>query len=275
MRGSIQPTVKLNNGVEIPVLGLGVYQTQAGEETRRAVTWALELGYRHIDTAKIYGNERDVGEAVRASGVRREDVFITTKLWNRDHGYDATLRACSESLKRLGVSYIDLYLIHWPVKDVRGESWRAMTTLLKEGKCRSIGVSNYTIGHLKELLESSPVVPAVNQVELSPFLYQKDLIRFCHERGIRVEAYSPLVKGERMSHPALVATAAKYGRTPAQILVRWAIQHDLIVLPKSARRARIQENAAVFDFTITPRDMAALDALDENLRMAWDPTHAP
>jgi diketogulonate reductase-like aldo/keto reductase len=275
MQWNIRSTITLANGVEIPRLGLGVFQAAAGDEARRAVEQALEVGYRHIDTAKIYRNEADVGEAVRRSGVAREDVFITTKLWNSDHGYDAAQRACDASLKSLGLEYLDLYLIHWPVLGVRGESWRGLTKLLEDKKCRAIGVSNYTVRHLKELLDSSPVVPAVNQVEMSPFLYQEELVRLCREKGIAIEAYSPLTKGQRLGHPAITRAASKYGRTAAQILIRWALQHDFIVIPKSSKRARILENSEVFDFEIEAADMKSLDALDEGLRTAWDPTNVP
>jgi diketogulonate reductase-like aldo/keto reductase len=273
MKSSTHPALELNNGVSIPIIGLGVYQTAVGGETERAVRDALELGYRHIDTAKAYENERDVGRAVKESGVPREDIFITTKLWNTDHGYDSTKKAFDESRRQLGLDYIDLYLIHWPVEGLRSESWRAMVELLERGDCRSIGVSNYTIGHLEELLASSPVVPAVNQVEFSPFLYQRDLLRFCAEKGIQLEAYSPLTQGKKLKHPVLLALAGKYGKTPAQVLIRWAIEHELVVIPKSARRARIEENADVFDFHISPDDLAELDGLDEGFRTCWDPTN--
>lgn len=269
------PVIRLNNGVNIPALGLGVYQAESGRETERAVLDALDLGYRHIDTAKAYGNEKDVGRAIKKSGIPREEVFITTKLWNTDHGYDQTKRAFDESRSDLGVDYIDLYLIHWPVEGLRGESWRAMVELLERGDCRSIGVSNYTINHLEELLASSSIVPAVNQVEFSPFLYQRELLRFCRQKGIQLEAYSPLTQGKRLDHPTLVALARKHGKTPAQILIRWAIEHDLVVIPKSVRRSRIEENADVFDFSIVREDMALLDSLDEGFRTCWDPTDAP
>lgn len=272
---TIRSTARLNNGVEIPLLGLGVFRAAAGEETQRAVRDALALGYRHVDTAAVYGNERDVGIALRDSGVPREEVFVTTKLWNADHGYDATLRACDASLSRLGLAYVDLYLMHWPVAGLRLESWRAMDALLEQGKARAIGVSNFTIRHLDELLAASPRVPAVNQVEYHPFLHQRALAEYCAARGIVVEAYSPLTKGRRLGDPRLGAVAAHSGKTPAQVLVRWALQHGLVVLPKSTHRARIEENAAVFDFEISPQDMALLDGLDENLRTSWDPTDAP
>jgi methylglyoxal/glyoxal reductase len=266
--------IVLNNGVEIPVLGLGVFRAGAGEETQRAVRWALEIGYRHIDTAKVYGNEADVGKAIKDSGVPREDIFVTTKLWNSDHGKDKAVRACEESLTKLGVDYLDLFLIHWPVEGQRRESWRALTKLREDGKCRAIGVSNYTVRHLEEVLATSDVVPAVNQVEMSPFLYQKKLIDFCKQRGIAVESYSPLVKGKRMDHEKLVKIAQKLGRTPAQILVRWGLQRGFVVIPKSVRRERIEENAKVFDFEIGVDEMRALDELDEGFRTSWDPTDA-
>jgi diketogulonate reductase-like aldo/keto reductase len=268
-------TIKLRNGVEIPRLGLGVFQAKAGGETRAAVRAALAAGYRHIDTARIYGNESDVGEAIAESGIPREEIFITTKLWNSDHGYEPALRACRESLGRLGLSYVDLYLIHWPVPELRKESWRALLKLQEEGLCRAVGVSNYMIRHLEELRSISPVLPAANQVEISPFGARSELVAYCRGLGIAVEAYSPLTKGKRIGHPALVAMADKYGRTPAQILIRWALQHDLVVLPKSSRPERIRENAMVFDFAITLEDMRALDGLEEGLVTAWDPTNAP
>jgi diketogulonate reductase-like aldo/keto reductase len=268
-------TIRLNNGVEIPQVGLGVYEARAGDETRLAVRAALELGYRHVDTAKIYGNEEAVGAAIRESGLPREEIFVTTKLWNGDQGKAKTAAAFEASLSRLGLDYVDLYLIHWPVERLRGESWAEMTKLLAAGKCRSIGVSNYTVKHLAELLRTSDVVPAVNQVELSPFLVQKELLDFCAAKNIVVEAYSPLVKARRMKHPILVEVASKYGKTSAQILIRWSMQHDLVVIPKSVKKSRIAENFAVFDFAIAADDMRALDQLDEGFRTSWDPTDVP
>jgi methylglyoxal/glyoxal reductase len=275
MGSSIHPAIKLNNGVAIPVLGLGVYQAASGGEAERAVRYALEIGYRHIDTASVYENEQDVGRAIKESEIPREEIFITTKLWNSHHGYDSTLMAFDESRKRLGVDYIDLYLIHWPVEDLRQESWHAMASLLEKGVCRAIGVSNYTINHLEELLASSALIPAVNQVEFSPFLYQKDLLEFCKRNRIQLEAYSPLTQGKKLDHPALVALAKKYNKTAAQILIRWAIEHELVVIPKSVHPSRIKENADVFDFSIGREDMALLDGLDEGFRTCWDPTSAP
>jgi diketogulonate reductase-like aldo/keto reductase len=275
MNRTIRDKALLNNGVGMPYLGLGVYLAASGTETQQAVQWALEVGYRHIDTATIYGNERDVGIAVQRSDLAREEIFVTTKLWNSDHGYDHTLRAFEDSLNKLGLSYADLYLIHWPVDGLRDQSWKALLTLLDEGRCRAIGVSNYTIRHLEELLAQSPIAPAVNQVEFSPFLFQNDLLEFCRSHAIQLEAYSPLTRSQKFSHPVISALAAKYGKTPAQIMLRWALQHDVVVIPKSANRQRIGENAGVFDFDITPEDLARLDACDENFRVSWDPSNTP
>jgi diketogulonate reductase-like aldo/keto reductase len=272
---TIQSRTKLNNGVEIPVLGLGVYQSPPGQATQNAVKWALEYGYRHVDTARIYGNEKDVGLGLRESRVPREDVFITTKLWNSDHGYEPALRACEESLRRLGLSYVDLYLIHWPEPGARGETWKAMVKLHNDGKCRAIGVSNYTIRHLKELLDGSDVVPAVNQVEFHPFLYQKELLDFCRANKVQLEAYSPLTRAERLHHPKVLATAARHKRSPAQVLIRWSLQHGLVAIPKSTRRERILENSLVFDFSLSKEEMETLNSLNEGYRTSWDPTGMP
>jgi methylglyoxal/glyoxal reductase len=275
MRTIVESVAELNNGVKIPRLGLGVYQSPPGQLTRKAVEYALKVGYRHIDTARIYGNESDVGAAIRESGITREDVFVTTKLWNGDQGYETALKACNESLKRLGLKYLDLYLIHWPVQDARAQSWKALVELLKEGKCRSIGVSNYTIRHLTELLESSSVVPAINQVEFSPFLYQKQLLDYCGKHKIQLEAYSPLTQGEKLNHPVVHRIAGKHSKTSAQVLIRWGMQHDLVTIPKSVKEERIKENSEVFDFNLTLDDMKALDSLNENFRNSWDPTNIP
>ncbi len=272
---NIQSTVKLNNDVRMPILGLGVYQSPPGRVTRNAVNFALRVGYRHVDTARIYGNEADVGEAVRESGVPRGDLFVTTKLWNSDQGYDSTLRACEASLKRLGLDYLDLYLVHFPVPDLRKETWGAMETLLEKGRCRAIGVSNFTLRHLEELIEESHVIPSVNQVEFHPFLYQKELLKYCQRKGIQVEAYSPLARGERLKHPRITSLATKYSKTPAQLMIRWGIQHGLVVIPKSTREERIRENSQVFDFDISDDDMRSLDSLNEDLRLNWDPTNVP
>src|SRR5438445_12244753 len=206
---TLESTVKLNNDVRMPILGLGVYQTPPGRVTQNAVNLALRVGYRHVDTARIYGNEADVGEAVRESGILREDLFVTTKLWNSDQGYDSTLRAYEASLKRLGLDYVDLYLVHFPVPDVRKESWRAMETLFKKGRCRAIGVSNFTIRHLEELTEESDDIPSVNQVEFHPFLYQKELLDYCQGKRIQVEDYRQYARRARLKTPMIFCTAAK------------------------------------------------------------------
>ncbi len=266
--------VKLNNGIDMPLFGLGTYQA-TGRGTEEAVLYALELGYRLIDTAQMYGNEREVGNAVRRSGIPREEIFVTTKLDNSNHGYERALSSFERSLERLGLSYVDLFLIHWPVEDLRSESWRALERLLEEGTCRSIGVSNYMTWHLEEVLGESSVVPAVNQVEFSPYLNQEGLLEFCRSKNIQLEGYSPLGKGEILNALELVPIAQKYSKTTAQILIRWALQHDIVTIPKSSNRRRIQENADVFDFEIAPEDMQMLDGLDANLRTSWDPSTAP
>ena len=280
MELTIETKIKLNDGYLMPQLGLGVWQTRAGATCEAAVLAALEAGYRHIDTAAMYGNEESVGAAIAMSGIPRENIFVTTKLWNSDHGNPE--RALDASLRKLKLDYVDLYLIHYPVRE-RRQSWRALEALRAEGRARSIGVSNFTIRHLTELLADTKTVPAVNQVEFHPYLYQRNLLDFCATKGIVVEAYSPLTKGERLNDPKLVAVAKKYSkagprrsesRSTAQILIRWALQHGLVVIPKSANRRRIFEDADVFDFEITVEDMQLLDRFNENLRTCWDPTNA-
>jgi diketogulonate reductase-like aldo/keto reductase len=272
---TLASTTTLRGGVELPLLGLGVYQARPGEETRRAVEAALALGYRHVDTARAYGNERDVAAGIAASGVPRGEVFVTTKLWNSDHGYDATLRACDASLARLGTERVDLYLVHWPVEGLRHDTWRAMERLRADGKARAVGVSNYTVRHLEELLARAKEPPAVNQVELNPFLQQRELVAFCRRHGIVVEAYAPLARARRMDHPVVSGIAARHRVTPARVLVRWGLQRGLVVLPKSVRPERIRENADVHGFELDGEDLAALDGLEEGLRTSWDPTDAP
>jgi diketogulonate reductase-like aldo/keto reductase len=275
MELTIETKLKLNDGNLIPQLGLGVWQISSAK-TSDVVLAALEAGYPHIDTASAYGNEESVGAAIRISGIPRESIFVTTKLWNSDHG--SPERALDTSLRKLKMNYVDLYLIHFPVRQ-RRQSWRALEALQKKGKTRSIGVSNFTIAHLSELLAGSEIVPAVNQVEFHPYLYQQDLLAFCRAKGIVVEAYSPLTHGERLKDPKLVAIAKKYSspkaKSTAQILIRWALQHGLVVLPKSSNRRRIFENADVFDFEISEDDMRLLDSFHENLRTCWDPSDVP
>ncbi|MET0287022.1 MAG: aldo/keto reductase [Polyangiales bacterium] len=264
-------TVRLTGGVYIPQLGLGVWQTPRGEVTREAVRTALRVGYRHIDTASAYGNEADVGAAVRESGLTRSQVFVTSKLWNDDQGYDATLRAFDASLKRTGLEYLDLYLLHWPVAGKRRESWRALEKLHAEGRVHAIGVSNFLLPHLRELLEHAKVAPTINQLELTPFLQRRDTVEFCRAHQILLEAYSPLTRGERLSDARLVAIAERVERSPAQVLLRWGLQHGFVVLPKSTRAERIEENARIFDFTLDEAAMTLLDGMEENLVTGWDP----
>jgi diketogulonate reductase-like aldo/keto reductase len=257
---TITSTVTLNNGVEMPLFGLGVYQTRQGRETQQAVRWALETGHRLIDTAAIYRNEAGVGIGIRESGISREEIFVTTKLWNTDHRYARAIGACHESLRKLQLDDVDLYLIHWPASEQRDEAWRALETLYKEGTCRAIGVSNYQIHHLEALLAQSETVPTVNQVKFNPYNYDKRLLDYCRAHHIQLEAYSPLTQGRRLDDPKLVTIAKHYDKTLAQILIRWALQHHVVVIPKSSHQERIQENADVFDFAISDEDMARLDA---------------
>ena len=276
MELTVENKLRLNDGYLIPQLGLGVWQVSAGKTSEAAVLAALEAGYRHIDTASAYGNEESVGAAIRTSGIPRESIFVTTKLWNTDHSNPE--RALDTSLRKLKMDYVDLYLIHFPVRQ-RQQSWRALEALRAKGKTRSMGVSNFTIAHLTELLAESETVPAVNQVEFHPYLYQQESLAFCQAKGIVIEAYSPLTHGERLNDPKLVAVAKKYSsaetKSTAQILIRWALQHGLVVIPKSSNRRRIIENADVFDFEISDDDMKLLDTFNENLRTCWDPSDAP
>jgi methylglyoxal/glyoxal reductase len=269
---SIESTIRLNNGVELPRIGLGVYQSKPGPETEQAIIDALNTGYRHIDTAQAYRNEKDVGSAIRKTNIPRHEIFITTKIANNNQGYDKTIRTFSESLEVMGLEYVDMLLIHWPLEEKRRETWPALETIYDEGKTRAIGVSNYMAKHLDDLSTYARVRPAVNQVEFHPFLYLRDLLAYCRSNEIVLEAYSPLTRGKKLNHPTLRSVAAAYGKTPAQVLIRWGLQHDLVVLPKSVRRERIAENAEVFDFALRSDDMETLDSLHENLRVAWDPT---
>jgi diketogulonate reductase-like aldo/keto reductase len=271
MQRTISDRIKLNNGTEIPYFGFGTYQIK-GTAAKESVLTALEAGYRYIDTAAAYGNEKEVGEAVRESRLPRNEIFISTKLWNEDQGYDTAFEAFERSLDELGLKYIDLYLLHWPVTGMRLESWRALENIVKTDRCNAIGVCNFTIEHLGELLESVNIVPAVNQVEFNPFLFQKELLDYCKSKDIRLSAYTPLSRGRKLDHPILRDLSGKYRKTPAQILIRWAIEHELIVIPKSENKKRIFENADIFDFTITQIDMKKLDALNEGFRVAWDPS---
>ncbi len=271
MKLTLASTMELNNGVKIPVLGLGTLHA-TGDALHHAILWALDAGYRHLDTAKAYGNEREVGRAIKRCGLPREEIFLTTKLWNEDHGYANTLAAFDRSLKALDVDFVDLYLVHWPVAGRRVETWKAMERILAEGKARTIGVSNFTIRHLEELMAATDIVPAVNQIEFTPYLYQRELQAYCAEKGIVIEAWSPLTRAIKLQDPPLVAIAARYRRSPAQILLRWGLQQNAVVIPKSVHKERILENAQIFDFHLAEADMERLNGLHEGLRTSgWDP----
>jgi diketogulonate reductase-like aldo/keto reductase len=263
--------VKLNNGVQMPWLGLGVFQSVPGKETEQAVRWALEIGYRHVDTAAAYNNEEDVGRALKASGLPREKVFVTTKVWNSDQGYESTLKAFDLSRRKLGLDVMDLYLVHWPVKGKTPETWRALEKLYAEGKVRAIGVSNFLVHHLEELAQTSSVTPAVNQVEFHPFLVQKELLDCDARLGIRHEAWAPLTRTRGFGNPVIASLAGKYGRTPAQIILRWDLQMGVVTIPKSVHRERIEENSRIFDFTLQAADVDRLTALDKGERIGPNP----
>jgi methylglyoxal/glyoxal reductase len=265
------PRCTLNNGLQMPMLGLGMFRMIAGESSRLSLVWALQNGYRLIDTAYTYNNEKDVGEAVRESGLPREQLFVTTKLWNTDQGYREALTAFDQSLRALKLDYVDLYLVHWPVSGKRDDSWRALQEIHAAGRAKAIGVSNYTMRHLEELLAWAEVVPAVNQVEFSPFLYQRDLLDFCCRHGIRLQAYSPLTRKRRLDDPRLLEIAQRLDVQPAQVLLRWAVQHDVPTIFKSVNQGHIRRNALTFEFELSPQDMATLDAMDEGLHIGWDP----
>jgi len=271
MISNIKETSTLHNGVKIPQLGFGVFKVENGSQTVQSVKKALEVGYRSIDTAAIYQNEEGVGQAIRESGIPREDIFVTSKVWNTDQGYESTLAAFDASLKRLGLDYLDLYLIHWPGKDKYVDTWRALETLYKEGKVRAIGVSNFHIHHLENLLKSSEVKPVINQIELHPRLTQVEIREFCQKHDIQVEAWSPLGRGVLLDNPTIGEIAKKYGKTSAQVIIRWHLQHGIVVIPKSVTPARIEENAQVFDFELSVEEMNEIDGLHANERVGSNP----
>ncbi len=271
----ITPEIKLANGTAIPQLGLGLWQIEQEQQCLQTVRWALEAGYRHFDTAQLYRNEFFLGTALRMSDVSRNDVFITTKIWNENQGWDDLIPSFSTSLRALQTDYVDLLLLHYPVPGTRRQAWLRMEELYRGGHVKAIGVSNYTIRHLEELLSETALTPVVNQVELHVFLQQPELLAFCKEQGIVIEAYSPLARGAHMNNPILQALARKHSRTPAQVMLRWCIQVGAVVIPKTVHRERLLENMAVFDFTLDKKDMIELVKLNQNLRTSWNPTNTP
>ncbi|MCY9136883.1 aldo/keto reductase [Peribacillus frigoritolerans] len=271
MISNIGETITLHNGVKMPQLGFGVFKVKNGNETVESVKKAIEVGYRAIDTAAIYENEEGVGQAIRECGVPREELFITSKVWNTEQGYETTLKAFEDSLNRLGLEYLDLYLIHWPGKDKYLETWRALEKLYKDGKVKSIGVSNFHVHHLENLLANSEVKPVVNQIELHPLLTQVKIRDYCAKHEIKVESWSPLGRGNLLEEPTINHIAKKHGKSSAQVLIRWHLQHDLVVIPKSITPSRIKENAQVFDFSLSLNEMNQIDALNKNERFGSNP----
>ncbi|KWW16612.1 glyoxal reductase [Peribacillus simplex] len=268
---NIRETITLHNGVKMPQLGFGVFKVKNGNETVASVKKAIEVGYRAIDTAAIYENEEGVGQAISECGVPREELFITSKVWNTEQGYDTTLQAFDDSLKRLGLEYLDLYLIHWPGKDKYLDTWKALEKLYKDGKVKSIGVSNFHVHHLENLLANCEVKPVVNQIELHPLLTQGEIRNYCEKNEIKVEAWSPLGRGNLLEEPTINHIAKKHGKSPAQVLIRWHLQHDIVVIPKSITPARIEENAQVFDFSLSLNEMNQIDSLNKNERFGSNP----
>jgi diketogulonate reductase-like aldo/keto reductase len=271
MPTSLKDTVTLHNGVKMPWLGLGVFKVSEGEEVVESVKAAIRNGYISIDTAAIYKNEEGVGQAIRESGVPREELFITSKVWNSDQGYETTLQAFETSLNKLGLDYLDLYLIHWPGVDKYKDTWRALERLYKDGRVRAIGVSNFLIHHLEELMSDCEIKPMVNQVEFHPHLTQKELLAFCKKEGIQMEAWSPLKQGQLLNELVLVDIAHKYNKSVAQVILRWDLQHEVVTIPKSIKEHRIIENADIFDFELTQEDMDKIDALNQDSRAGSHP----
>jgi diketogulonate reductase-like aldo/keto reductase len=260
----IYGTFELNNGVKMPYLGLGVYDCSDGKEVINAVTWALETGYRHIDTASLYGNEKGVGKAIREIGIPREEVFVVSKVWNSDQGYENTLHAFEVSMDKLQLEYLDLYLIHWPVQGKFVDTWKAMEYLYRKGKIKAIGLSNFLERHIEEILKEADVTPMVNQMEFHPYLIQQGLMRYCKEQGIQYEGWSPFMRGRVFEIDLLRQLSGKYHKNIAQVVLRWHLQKGVIAIPKSSRKERIISNADVFDFEISRQDMSLIDDLDRN-----------
>lgn len=267
----LQSTTTLHNGVSMQWLGLGVFKIKEGTEVVDSVKAAIKNGYRSIDTATIYQNEEGVGQAIKESEVARAELFITTKVWNSEQGYESTLQAFETSLEKLGLDYLDLYLIHWPVKGKYNDTWKALEKLYKDGRVRAIGVSNFNIHHLEDLMSNAEIMPMVNQVEYHPHLTQKELHEFCKQNSIQLEAWSPLKQGKLLSEPTLIEIAEKYQKSTAQIILRWDIQNEVVTIPKSIKESRIIENSSIFDFELTSEEMMRIDGLNRNERNGSDP----
>ncbi|MBA2871059.1 diketogulonate reductase-like aldo/keto reductase [Anoxybacillus calidus] len=272
---NLQDTTTLHNGVKMPWFGIGVFKVEEGPELVHAVKTAIKHGYRSVDTAAIYGNEKGVGQGIREgikeAGISREDLFVTSKVWNTDLGYESTIAAYETSLNKLGLEYLDLYLIHWPVEGKYKDAWRALETLYKEGRVKAIGVSNFQIHHLEDLMKDAEIKPMVNQVEYHPRLTQKELHSFCKEHGIQLEAWSPLMQGQLLDNEVLQEIAKKYNKSVAQVILRWDLQNGVVTIPKTTKEHRIVENASVFDFELTEEDMKRIDDLNQNHRVGPDP----
>lgn len=268
---SLASTTTLHNGIEMPWFGLGVFKVEEGQEVEASVKMAIHAGYKSIDTAAIYKNEEGVGKAIRESDVPREELFITTKVWNADQGYDSTLKAFDESMEKLGLEYLDLYLVHWPVKGKYVDTWKALEKLYKDGKVRAIGVSNFQIHHLQDILEVAEVKPMVNQVEYHPKLSQVELLNFCKENEIQLEAWSPLMQGQLLENEVLKEIAASHDKSVAQVILRWDLQNGVVTIPKSVKEHRIKENADIFDFELSGEEMQKIHGLNEDKRVGPDP----
>ncbi|WP_375162243.1 aldo/keto reductase [Fictibacillus sp. WQ 8-8] len=275
MANHLQDTTTLHNGVKMPWFGLGVFKVEEGPELVNALKTAIRHGYRSIDTAAIYENEEGVGkgihEGLAESGVERRDLFVTSKVWNADLGYESTIAAYEESLRKLGLEYLDLYLIHWPVEGKYKDAWRALETLYKEGRVKAIGVSNFQIHHLKDLMKDAEIKPMINQVEYHPKLSQKELQEFCKAQGIQMEAWSPLMRGQLLDHPVLKEIADHHNKSVAQVILRWDLQNGVVTIPKSTKENRLAENSKVFDFRLTDHEMNRINDLNENLRVGPNP----
>jgi methylglyoxal/glyoxal reductase len=267
-----QAYTTLNNGIQMPLLGLGAWDMY-GNEAEQAVLDALEIGYRLLDTATAYNNEKEIGDAVRKSGISRSELFVTTKVPNTQQGYDSTLKAFDASMKILNIQYIDLYLVHWPIKDKRKDTWKALEKLFIDKGVRAIGVANYLMPFLIELETYATIIPTVNQVELSPWLYLKDEFQYCKEHNIQLQSYSPLTRGKKLNDERLLKICRKYNKTPAQTILRWNTEHGISTIPKSSSKKRLQENFDIFDFSLSKEDVELMDTFNENFRVVEDPMH--